>query len=64
MLEIHDKLERPSQQQQTATEHAIKEKMRRHKLGLDFLNAKPENEIQRMISKQKSKKVLETISSP
>lgn len=45
MLEIHDKLEKPQQMSSTATEFAIKEKIRRHKLGLDFLNAKPEKDI-------------------
>ncbi|CAD8150336.1 unnamed protein product [Paramecium pentaurelia] len=64
MLDIHDKLENPQQINQTATEQAIKEKIRRHKLGLDFLNSKPEKYIQKMIQKQKSKQVLEIIQSP
>ncbi|CAK82137.1 unnamed protein product (macronuclear) [Paramecium tetraurelia] len=64
MLEIHDKLEKPIVQSKTSTEQAIKEKIRRHKLGLDFLNSKPEKDIQKMIQKQKSKQVLESISSP
>lgn len=45
MLDIHDKLEKPQQINSTATEFAIKEKIRRHKLGLDFLNSKPERDI-------------------
>ncbi|CAK56319.1 unnamed protein product (macronuclear) [Paramecium tetraurelia] len=64
MLEIHDKLENPNEMNQNATEQAIKEKMRRHKLGLDFLNSKPEKQIQKMIQKQKSKQVLENVQSP
>ena len=38
MLEIHDKLERNNNPQDSSAEGPIKEKLRRHKLGLDFLN--------------------------
>ncbi|KAM3133062.1 hypothetical protein pb186bvf_014779 [Paramecium bursaria] len=64
MLEIHDKLERNNHPQDSTAEGPIKEKLRRHKLGLDFLNQKPEQDIQKMIQKQKSKQVLDTLTSP
>ncbi|CAD8060360.1 unnamed protein product [Paramecium sonneborni] len=63
MLEIHDKLEKPIVPNNICSEQALKEKIRRHKLGLDFLNSKPEKDIQKIIQKQKSKQVQESISS-